>query len=727
MNYIKIIYFIDKIKNETYSELYHKTGYFFYLMDILSETKEGSLYSLLTRNSTFNIKSIVADCELILKSRIKFYIEIQLNCLKNINDIIFITYQYMNKIIQEGIGDNMQIDRYMELKNLANQTLRYTEKTFDTIELAKNNGINLFDTKYRQDLYFYPFWVPWEKNMTNDENIKNIKNESWYYFKQLKPNNSVIVIGLKGEDIKDITCNENSFFPLNCTYLKNINNTRETHYLNINYTKMPFNSSDFENKFDIENNANISFIKNNFISKHNKIIQKQNEIEQNTISLSQNILNTFYFKRNVEIRIPKVFISINLLHPYLRPLLANETMNDCFYFQILEFFSAIKRKANEMLADAIRAGNEITFHYNENFLYINIICYEDVAYEIVKIIKNIIFEIDWEDTDFINNNEIYKYETNENFFNYGDHTYGELGKYYFFCKVKNGLFNKYEFNIQFNYEDYCLNEIKNNINNLNKLIVNGLIYGYCNISEAEKISGLFDRENEEEEKYEIENLLRDVNNYVKLEDFVFWVNEIKELNESDNNSVNISEKIIKKSEGLNIGYRYISLSNERSFSSNYMQLSLLENMFGHINTNTSYYLVDFEMFTYRDIYFCFYLNDPTSLDSNPNNDTFVDAIFKTLLEEAEEQYSQKVDNIGDKFYYLQKNLELILFKKQSSLSSKATEELNYRVYNNSILLPEKIIKEYNNKKKGKNFKFNDIKKLFRDIVNHKKFDVNTVK
>ena len=178
MNYIKIIYFIDKIKNETYSELYHKIGYFNYITDILSETKEGSLYSLLTRNSTFNVMSIVANYELILKSRIKFYIEIQLNCLKNINDIIFITYQYMNKIIQEGIGDNMQIDRYIELKNLANQTLRYMEKTFDTMELAKNNGINLFDTKYRQDLFFYPFWLPWEKNMTNDENIKNIKNES---------------------------------------------------------------------------------------------------------------------------------------------------------------------------------------------------------------------------------------------------------------------------------------------------------------------------------------------------------------------------------------------------------------------------------------------------------------------------------------------------------------------------------------------------------------------
>ena len=86
-----------------------------------------------------------------------------------------------------------------------------------------------------------------------------------------------------------------------------------------------------------------------------------------------------------------------------------------------------------------------------------------------------------------------------------------------------------------------------------------------------------------------------------------------------------------------------------------------------------------------------------------------------------------MDKIGDRFYYLQKNLELVLFKRKSSLISIATEELNYKIYDNSILHPEEIIREYNNNKKGKNYKFDDLKHYIKDINKNKKFDVNTAK
>ena len=45
---------------------------------------------------------------------IKYHIYIELNSLDKINDIIFITYQFMHKIVKEGIGENIQMDRYME-------------------------------------------------------------------------------------------------------------------------------------------------------------------------------------------------------------------------------------------------------------------------------------------------------------------------------------------------------------------------------------------------------------------------------------------------------------------------------------------------------------------------------------------------------------------------------------------------------------------------------------
>ena len=179
-----------------------KENYFNYIVDFLSETKKGSLYYLLTNSFDYNIKILEADVKYILKSKIEFYIYIELNCLKNINDLIFITYQYMHKIINEAIGSNIQFDRYVELKNKFDQKILYTEKSYETKYLARNNGQNIFETKYKQYYYFYRYLVPWEINKTYEENINEIKTDSYFYFSQLKPENSVIILALRDNDIK---------------------------------------------------------------------------------------------------------------------------------------------------------------------------------------------------------------------------------------------------------------------------------------------------------------------------------------------------------------------------------------------------------------------------------------------------------------------------------------------------------------------------------------------
>ena len=724
-NYIKIIYYIDKINNESFSELYYKTNYLNYITDILSEKKENSLYYLLTHNSNFNIKSILGDYDLILNSKIIFYIFIELNCLENINDIIFITYQYMDKIVKEGIGENMQMDRYLELQDLYNRRVLYTEKSFDTKVLAKNNGENIFMTKYNQYYYFYNYWCPWERNMSYEDNIKKVINESYLYFTQLKPENSVIILGLRDNDKDYITCNNYSYFPLNCSYFKDANNIKTTKYYNLEYINTTFNSSDFEKYFDINNTANISYVKNRYISKHNEEIQESNE-SQSYSKKSNNTLNTFHFKKDPTFLVPKLYISINLLHPYLRPLLSDRDKNECYYFQILEIFSAIKRKINEELADAIRAFNEITIDYNENYLYINIYCYEDIAYEIVKTIKNIIFDIKWEKTDFIINNKMYKHETLENFFNFDIHEKEEIAKYYFYCQVKNGLFNKYEFNrldFDLKYDSFCFENIINNLNNLNRFIVNGLIYGNYNNLDADKIYDLFQRkEIFLEEKGIIQQLLNEVNNNIEVDEYEYWTKEIKEL-EKDDQSVNININIISKADH-NYGFRFISLFNGDFNNTDYLYCSLLENMFNNIDSKYSENLDNLKIFIYRDIYFGLILYEPDDIQVNPNNNSFVAKLFDTMIEESNNYYSFSVDNIGDRFYYLQKNLGLIIFKKQNTFGEKAVEEINYRIYNYTLLNPDEILNEFNNNNK-KVLVFENLKEFFNKRKNGTKFDVNT--
>ena len=101
-NYIKINYYIDKNKNESYDEFYKKQGYFNYLKYILDESNEGSLIHILTNNSDFSIKYLSSRFKIILKDKIEFSIKIYLapSSYKYLGDIIFLTYKYMNKLIK---------------------------------------------------------------------------------------------------------------------------------------------------------------------------------------------------------------------------------------------------------------------------------------------------------------------------------------------------------------------------------------------------------------------------------------------------------------------------------------------------------------------------------------------------------------------------------------------------------------------------------------------------
>ena len=501
-----------------------------------------------------------------------------------------------------------------------------------------------------------------------------------------------------------------------------------TKYYNLEYINITFNSSDFEKYLDINNTANISYVKNKYISKHNEEIQESNE-SQNYYIKSNNTLNMFHFKKEPIFLVPKLYISINLLHPYLRPLLNDKDTNDCYYFQILEIFSAFKRKINEELADAIRAFNEITVDFNENYLYINIYCYEDVAYKIVKTVKNIIFDTKWGETDFITKNEIYKYETFDNFFNFEDIDLEKVGQYYFYTKVKNGFYNIYDFDktkFETIYNKFCFDEIKDNIYKLNKFIVNGLIYGNYNNLEAEKIYELFQRkEIFLNEKEDIQNLLIEVNNSIGIDEYENWTKEIKDL-EEDAQSVNISINIINKSDNNNYGFRFINLFDDKFNNSVYLIYSLLEKMFDNIKTKYSKNLEYLKMFIYGDIYFKLLLYEPDNNKVNPNNNSFVDELFDTMINESYIYYNSSVDNIGDRFYYLQRNLGLIIFKKQNTFNEKAIEEINYRIYNYILLNPEEIINEFNNNKKGSFKKFEELIDIFQNIKRKKHFDVNTI-
>lgn len=378
----------------------------------------------------------------------------------------------------------------------------------------------------------------------------------------------------------------------------------------------------------------------------------------------------------------------------------------------MELFSGIKRKVREALANAIRAGNQISFGQDEEYLYINIFCYEDVAYEITKTIKNIIFDTKWESTDFIFNNEIYKNEVFDDYFRFDKFYVENIAQYYLYCKLKNNIYNKYEFYPEeFERNDYasCLEDFT--FEYLTSFIVNGYIYGYYTKEDAQKIYKLF------ETNYEAlyyQDILITVGNRILPENFINWIKQVNKLNESD--KVHINEKVYNKSEEmLNYGVCYIK--TEVKPLDIYIFNSILQRV------SLGQYFIYYRMTIVGDIYFELLFYDP-DISSEIPNDTLIESEWNTALSNFDE-FNKDVDNIGNRYYYVKKNLISSLIDTQTSLSNTAQYEFREYFYEGSTMDPKKIIDDYYDN-------YDDYQKLdklienFKDILSQKRYEVHTI-
>ena len=463
------------------------------------------------------------------------------------------------------------------------------------------------------------------------------------------------------------------------------------------------------------------------MSKHNEsFIGIKEEEDKNLTKLdNETFFHKFFFKRNTKFKLPRVYISLYLFHPYLRPLLKDKNKTRCYYFKIIEFFNAIKRKISEDLGNAIRAGNEIQISDNENNLVINIFCYEDVAYEIIKTIKTIIFDKDWELTDFISNNEMYKIDTFQDYFTFNRlFEFGSISHYYFFSKLKNHLYNKYEFfpqEFEKEYYQECINSFDHNeFKNIKTFIINGYIYGYYTKEKAQKISNLFKTNNTIDD---FNYILKKVNNTEVLDDnpetFTNWIKEIKKLEESDSVAINPKTYNRQCYDCYNNGVAYIK------FDESELEVSLIQSILQI--TGTKEPIMDFTMFKYGDIFYVLLFRTKNIREKIPNDYLLNFSWYETL--ENIYDYNYDVDNIGNRYYYVKKNFNLTLFKKQTSLLQRAYDEIKEYSYKGTVLDPVKIMNLYNDKYKNKDIDNKELNRTissFLNILKRKRFYVYTV-
>ena len=687
-NYIKINYYIDKNKNESYEEFYEKQGYFNYLKYILDESSEGSLIHLLTNNSDYTIKYLSSQFKIILKDKIEFSIKIHLtpSCYKYLGDIIFLTYQYMNKLIKHINKSTSDDERLKELKTIINQNFTFIEDdTHDIMSFIKNLGENLCDKKNKK-LFLKIKWMP----SFDYEDIKNYK-----YFSQLIPENSVIILALSDNN-KEIFVNNNSKFKFNISQF--INSTIE--FYNINFRYFNFDV-DFKKYFN-ENETTIPFNKNNYISIYEKQIDKDEkdikDFDHHSISIKNTSINNFTFIRDTSFGLPRVHISLNLLHPFLRP--SNQSyFRDCLFIESVLYIAFIDREIKFKLADAIRAGNKIKVELNQNHMFIEVFVFSDVAEKIIRKIKEIM--MDKNSFEEIHNNinkfELYKHYAYENYLL--AHSIKGKVNYLFYSGLNEEIYNK-RFDLQLNDIEKCHKDTKNK--DINKLMTNflidGQIYGYYDKNQAEIIANLFnDRIIDESDFSSVLDIAGLSNKNLNSNVFRKWIRKINLEDKSSNITIKITNNTTKN--------RYIYIYWDNYNLTNRAKSFIFKKITNRYIQHSNEYKFNLDFFYYNNIYMVFNLNYKNSENFPKYNTTeiikqLIEIIEKTLNNtNIKKYYETDIDSIGSRLYYLIKNMIEIQYIKAGNMISSAINHLFSELYdaNNFRIFKEesKELKENN--------------------------------
>ena len=691
-NYIKINYYIDKNKNESYDEFYEKQGYFNYLKYILDESSEGSLIHILTNNSDYTIKYLSSQFKIILKEKIEFSIKISLapSSYKYLGDIIFLTYQYMNKLIKHINKSTSDDERLKELKTIINQNFTFKEDdTRDMIGFFKNLGTNLCNKKNKK-FFLKHKWMP----SFNYEDIKNYK-----YFSHLIPENSVIMLALSDNNKKKFV-NNNSKFKFN---FSQFNNSRIEFY-NINFSYFNFDV-DFKKYFN-ENETTIPFNKNNYISKHEKQIDKDkkdiNDFDHHSISIKNTSINNFTFIKDTSFGLPKVHISLNLLHPFLRP--GNQSdLRDCFFIESVLYIAFIDREIKFKLADAIRADNIIKVGLNQNHMFIEIFVFSDVAEKILRKIKEIM--MDKNSFEEIHNNinkfELYKNYAYENYLV----AYSIQGKanYLFYCGLNEEIYNK-RFDLQLNDIEKCHKDTKDK--DINKLMTNflidGQIYGYYDKNQSEIIANLFsDRKNDETDFSSVLDIAGLSNKHLNSSVFRKW---IRKKNLKEIKSIKKQIKIIDNKTKNRFIYIYWDNYNLTNRAKSFIFKEIINR---HMQPSNEYKLkFNLDFFNYNNIYMVFNLYYNNSENIPKNNTEIIIKELKKIIENTfnndinKKYYEEEIDSIGNRLYYLIKNMIEMQYLKAGNMVSSAINHLFSELYDANNF---KIFEEESKKLKENNY------------------------
>ena len=664
-NYIKINYYIDKNKNESYEEFYEKQGYFHYLQYILDESNEGSLIHILTNNSDYTIKYLSSNFKIILKNKIEFSIMISLapSSYKYLEDIIFLTYQYMNKLIKH-IKSSSGDERLKELETIINQDFTFQEDdSSNMISFTKNLSTNLFDKKNKK--YFLKHkWMPSFKY----DDIKSYK-----YFSQLIPENSVIILALSDSNKNKFVSN-NSKFKFDFAQF----NKSAIQFYNINFYYFNFDV-EFKKYFN-EDETTIPFNKNNYISEYQKKIdideKDKNDFDHQSITIKNTSITNFTFIRDTRFGLPKVLMSLNFLHPFQRPGTQSE-FRDCLYFESMVYLAFIDREIKIQLSDAIRAGNRIKIGFTQDHMFVEIFAFSDVAEKIARKIKEIMMDKkSFEEINSdINKFNLYKHYAYEKYLS--TVSIHRKARFLFYYGLNEKMYNK-TYNFHLEDIEKCYDVFKETNKLMTDFLIDGQIYGYYEEAQAQKIANLFnDTGNDETVFLSVLDKAGLSKENLSASTFRQWIRKKKTLNEIKS----IKKQIINNNNRKDNRFIYIYWDNYTIINrvKSYIFKEIVNRKIQKIQPSKEYKL-NLNIIFHNNIYMVFKLDFNNSENNHKNNTTEnlieeLKIIINETINNSTNYFEEEIDSIGNRLYYLIKSMIDLQYLKTRDMISSAISHL----------------------------------------------------
>jgi hypothetical protein len=321
-----------------------------------------------------------------------------------------------------------------------------------------------------------------------------------------------------------------------------------------------------------------------------------------------------------------------------------------------------------------------------------------------------------------NNNtfQLYKELTLEGLLNFRKIRSYTKAKYLFIHSLKERTYKNYEFpSTGFDIEQKCSNIFDKNKNVITNFILDCQIYGYYNIEEAREIVEKFKENAKDEEIFQTVVNYAGLENTLNASNFISWIKQFKNIKDLEIKNITGRDKSVRKQI---FSYIYWSKYNILNLIKTSIFEKIINDIFYYASMNESspfrfrISFIEFNAFYLELRLYNITMNETQLKENIYTMKKSIKNKIKDGYEGEKNSYSQLIDLVGERFYYLKRNIIEKEKSRRAKMTKSAYDLYNSEFYNDDDLTEIESQEIYD-------LKYLDLLHTFEQIYDSPHFDV----